>query len=120
MDNKQENQDIIVLTEAPSTKLVYQQRRLNFYTLTEQEIDNLSEIGGASSVYVGFTTFCLAVLLSFLVSVLTIPFDDPVKLAIFIAVIIVASILTIFFGIMWIRSIKRASRLKRSIKKNSG
>jgi hypothetical protein len=116
MNSENKQNEIIVQPNPPPAEVIYRPRKLNVFSITEQEIENLAEISASSSTYVGFMSFCFALFLSFLIAVLTTEFDSPEKLAVFVAICVVGLILFAFFGIMWIRSMLRARRVKESIK----
>ncbi|MFC2000057.1 hypothetical protein ACFLXE_04795 [Chloroflexota bacterium] len=118
VEEKQET--LLIRTETPLAEIVYQQRVFNVYTVTDDELEHLSDIGTSTSTYVAFTMLCLGGFISFLVSVLTVDFQGSLKLPTFIAIVVVTAILSIFFGTMWHRSRRRGQQLKQSIKRMGG
>jgi len=115
VENEQKQPEMVIQTGLLSARVVWQPRELNVYAVTEEELDNLSEIGVSSSLYVGLTSFCLAALLSLLITILTVKLDTAM-FAVFVAVDIAVAILSVYFGIKWSRSARRGSKAKERIK----
>ena len=86
----------IVPAKPFQVQIIEHGRDIHMYRMTDVELDAL--IGGYSSVNLGFFTLCLGALLVFAITLATVDLTDR-KLAVFVAVTVLLSIATLFFGI---------------------
>ena len=100
-------------TPPSAVTIDYKPRRLEMYQVSGSELEALAS--GSSSLHSGFFGAAVGASISFLTTLLTVSLSDRLN-AMFVALFVVSSLFTIFFGIKtwsdWNSSRKRIKEIK--------